>query len=87
MYWTLPSLLMGGGGLDPPSLILTGSQCPQDNSPRCHASAAAAQERDGVCAAGKGAQPLLHLHTEHYPGRGGPHTGRGGAAALCTVKC
>lgn len=63
-----------------PSLLVAGGQCAQDNSPGCHATTIAAQECDGVCAEGQGTQPLLYLHPEHNPGRGGPHTGRGGAA-------
>ena len=79
---TLPSLLVEERCvLTLPSLLVAGGQCAQDDSPGCHATAIAAQECDGVCTEGQGTQPLLYLHPEHNPGRGGPHTGRGGAAA------
>lgn len=52
-----------------------GGQREEDHGAGRDEEAAAAQERDGVHGEGAAAQPLLHRHPQHHPGRGGPHTG------------
>ena len=41
----------------------------KDDSPRRDEASPAAQKHDGVDLHGQESQPLLHLHTEHYPGK------------------
>ena len=54
---------------------IIGGQYSQDNCSWCDAAAASAKECDGVHSSRQTSQPLLHLHTEHHPGGGGPNTG------------
>ena len=48
----------------------------EDDGAGRDAEAAAAQEHDGQHGHGQEEPgPLLHLHPQHHPGRGGPHPG------------
>lgn len=55
---------------------LSGCKCQENHGSGRDEEASAAQERDGFHREGEAAEPLLHRHPQHHPGRGGPHTGR-----------
>lgn len=53
----------------------SGRQREENHRPGCDEEAPTAQERDGVHGEREAAQPLLHRHPQHHPGRGRPHAG------------
>lgn len=55
---------------------LSGGKCKENHGSGRDEEASAAQERDGFHGEGEAAEPLLHRHPQHHPGRGGPHPGR-----------
>lgn len=57
------------------NVIFSGGKCEEDYSSWCDEETPAAQECHGVHRPRPSDQSLLHCHSQHHSGRGGPHTG------------